>query len=107
MDRRVCSVDELKPGQARLVEDGRRQVAVFNVGGTLHAIDNLCPHRQGPLHEGWLEGFLVSCPWHGWQFDLRTGACATLANRDVAIYPVRIDGDAIVVTLTDDPTQGL
>ncbi len=99
---RLCSLDELRPGQGRLLEEGGHQVGVFNVEGALHAIDNRCPHRGGPLHEGWLEGTLVSCPWHGWQFDLRDGTCATLANRDVATYAVRVDGSDILVTLPDE-----
>jgi len=102
-DLRLCAPDELPPGRARVLEEGARRVAVFNVGGALHAIDDLCSHRWGPLSEGDLEGFLVSCPWHGWQFDVRSGACDTVADRDVASYPVRLDGDAIVVTLPDDP----
>lgn len=99
---RVCSVSELPPGQARLVADGARQIGVFNTGGAYHAIDNLCPHRQSPLHEGDLEGFLVTCLAHGWQFDVRTGLCDTVPGRDLGTYPVRVEGDGIVVTVPDD-----
>lgn len=100
-DLRVCSLEELPPGQARLVEDGPLQVAVFNVGGTPYATNNLCPHRQSPLNEGYLEGFLITCLAHGWQFDVRTGLCDTVPGRDLATYPVRVEGGGVVVTLPD------
>jgi len=102
-DLPVCRVDELAPGKARLFEDGGVRVAVFNVGGEFHAIDDRCTHREGSLNEGWMEGYLVSCPRHGWQFDVRTGVCATLANRDVARYPVRCEEGTVFVSLPDPP----
>ncbi len=98
---RVCAAAELAPGQSRLFVDEPFRVAVFNVGGSLFAIDDACPHRQGPLHQGDLEGFLVACPLHGWQFDVRTGACATLSDRDVAAYAARVEGDSVWITLPD------
>lgn len=101
-DLRVCSVDELLPGQARLLEDGGLQLAVFNVGGAYHAIDDLCPHRQSPLHEGALEGFLVTCLAHGWQFDVRSGLCDTVPGRDVRAYAARVEGDSVWITLPDE-----
>jgi nitrite reductase/ring-hydroxylating ferredoxin subunit len=51
------------------------EVAVFNVGGEFYAIDNSCPHRGGPLGEGELEDCIVTCPWHEFRFDVRTGKC--------------------------------
>jgi nitrite reductase/ring-hydroxylating ferredoxin subunit len=91
------------PGQSRLLEYGEARVALFNVGGTVHAIDDLCPHRQGPLSEGYLDGFLITCPWHGWQFDVRDGRCDTVSRHRVRTYPVRVDETGVYVTVPDPP----
>ena len=98
---RIANAGEIAPGQSRLVEEGGLSIAVFNADGTHYAIANECPHRLGPLHEGYLEGLLVTCPWHGWQFDLRTGTCETVAGRDIQTYAVREDGDGVYLTLPD------
>jgi nitrite reductase (NADH) small subunit len=101
-DLRVCSALELPPGQARLVEVGELQIGVFHAGDAYYATDNLCPHRQSPLNEGFLEGYLITCLAHGWQFDMRTGLCDTVPGRDLATYPVRVEGDAVILTLPLD-----
>ena len=100
-DLRVCSVDELPPGQARLVEDGSLQIAVFHASGAYYATDNLCPHRQSPLAEGYLDGYFVTCLAHGWQFDVRNGLCDTVPGQDLATYPVRVEAGDILVTLPE------
>ena len=67
---RVASTADVKPGQAVVVEVNGKTLAVFNVDGAFHAIDNTCVHRGGPLGEGDIHGKVVACPWHGWQFDV-------------------------------------
>jgi nitrite reductase/ring-hydroxylating ferredoxin subunit len=83
-------VDELSPGAGRLVELDGKGIALFNVGGTFRAIEDTCLHAGGPLHEGALDGTTVTCPWHEWRFDLRTGRCEL--NHKVALrcYRVRV-----------------
>ncbi len=81
------------------VAAGGRQVAVFNVDGKLYAIDNTCPHRGGPLAEGFLQGTKVACPWHGWGFDVCTGASTMNATIKQACYPVSVEGDEVYVTV--------
>jgi nitrite reductase/ring-hydroxylating ferredoxin subunit len=77
-------------------------VAVFNVGGTIHAIGGACTHRGGPLGEGRLDGAIVTCPWHGSRFDVTTGAVlGPPAASNAEVYRVSVDGDAIVVELPD------
>ena len=71
---RIAGAGDVKPGEGRVVEVDGRSVAVFNVDGRYYAIDNLCPHRGGPLGEGDLEGTVIACPWHAWRWDVRTGA---------------------------------
>jgi 3-phenylpropionate/trans-cinnamate dioxygenase ferredoxin subunit len=86
---RVCSVRDLPPGQRRIVEIGGRSIGVFNIDGSFHAIRNVCPHQLAPLCLGpvsgttlpskpnefnyGLEGRIIRCPWHGWEFDITTG----------------------------------
>ena len=64
---------EFPTGVARELVVGDRMVAVFNVEGTLYALDGVCPHQGGPIGKGQLSGCVVTCPWHGWQFDVRNG----------------------------------
>jgi nitrite reductase (NADH) small subunit len=74
-------------------------ICVANVGGELSALDNVCPHRQGPLGQGWIEGGAVICPWHSWAFDAKTGVAEYPANERVAAFPVRIEGGDVLVEL--------
>ena len=75
---------------------------MFNVGGEVFAIDDRCPHRAGCL-EGYLDGFSITCPWHGWQYDVRDGRCDTFSTKSVAAYPVRVDAEGVFVTLPAAP----
>ena len=94
---RVASTAEVKPGQAVVVEVNGKTLAVFNVDGTFHAIDNTCVHRGGPLGEGDIHGNVVACPWHGWQFDVTTGECVKNPAAKVEVYQVKVDGENITV----------
>ena len=85
----VFPVDELPPGRARLVELDGLKIAVFNVAGTLHATEDTCLHAGGPLHEGSLEGSVVTCPWHDWTFDVETGRCFYNPKVLLHRFPVR------------------
>ena len=97
---KVAKTGEIAPGEARAVEAGGKKIALFNVNGTFYAIDDTCTHRGGPLSEGMLMGEEVTCPWHGAIFDVTSGtALGAPAPRDVAHYPVRIEGDDIEVEL--------
>jgi NAD(P)H-dependent nitrite reductase small subunit len=94
---KVAQVAELAEGQARTVEVNGKSIAVFNVAGRYYAIDNLCPHRGGPLAEGDVDGTIVVCPWHGWRWDVTTGANANNPAVTVACYPVTVEQGAIFV----------
>jgi nitrite reductase/ring-hydroxylating ferredoxin subunit len=92
---KIASVHEIAPGQAKLVEVNGNEIALFNLGGTFHAIDNSCTHVGGPLCEGELSGSEVICPWHGAAFDITTGrAVGPPAIEAVNRYNLRItDGN--------------
>ena len=97
---KIASANEIAPGQARLVNVKGKEIALFNIEGTFFALENACTHEEGPLSEGDVEGYEVTCPWHGARFDIRTGAvlCAP-AYDDVARYNVRIMGTDIEVEI--------
>jgi 3-phenylpropionate/trans-cinnamate dioxygenase ferredoxin component len=91
-------VSEIPEGEVRVVACAGRSLALSNIDGELHAIDNLCTHDDGPLGEGRLKGGNIICPRHGAAFDAKTGKARTLpAVKDVNAYAVRIDGDDVVV----------
>ncbi len=94
---RVASTADVKPGQAVVVEVNGKTLAVFNVDGAFHAIDNTCVHRGGPLGEGDIHGKVVACPWHGWQFDVTTGECVKNPSAKVEVYQVKVEGDDVKV----------
>jgi nitrite reductase/ring-hydroxylating ferredoxin subunit len=91
-------VHDVPVGAGVQIDVGGRKVALFNIGGVFHAIDDTCPHRGGPLSQGELAGTEVTCPWHGARFDVTTGAVlAPPARSSVASYKVQVVGDEIQV----------
>jgi 3-phenylpropionate/trans-cinnamate dioxygenase ferredoxin subunit len=102
----VCPVDDIPPGQAREFDVGEWRVLVCNVGGELHAIEDVCPHDRGPLGEGRLRGAVIECPRHGARFDVRDGSVkAPPAVRPVPCLPVRVEDGQVVVVATGSPTR--
>lgn len=99
---RVASTRDIPPGEGRAFEVGGRQIAVFHAeDGRFYAIDNECRHQGGPLAEGELDGNLVSCPWHAWVYEIDTGKCHDDPACSVATYPVRVEGDAVIVEIPE------
>ena len=93
----VLAVADLPPGRAAEVTVDGRAIALFNVGGTVHALANRCPHRGGPLGQGFVDGPQVSCPWHNWTFDVTTGENVAGPDLKVDRYEVRVaDGQVFV-----------
>lgn len=116
----IGKVSEISPGQRKIVVPfrGRAGIGIFNVSGSFYAIRNICPHKQGPVCTGELsgrvmtspppsarssvpiiegDGELIRCPWHQWPFEISTGRCLTNPDVRVKTYPVRVDGENIVV----------
>lgn len=93
----VLHREALKPGEVIEVIIAGRAIAVANVGGSYFACTNTCPHAEGPLGEGTLEGHVLTCPYHGWQFDLRDGGCLTSPNDRIRTYKVQVVQDAVCV----------
>ncbi len=95
----VANTTELTAGTGIVAEANGKSLAVFNVDGTFHVIDNTCIHRGGPLGEGDLEGEVVTCPWHGWEYNVKTGVSVNNPSACVASYPVVVEGDEVKVEL--------
>jgi nitrite reductase (NADH) small subunit len=74
-------------------------ICVANLNGELAAVDNVCPHRQGPLGQGWIEGEAVICPWHSWAFNLRSGLSEYPAGHRVETFPVKTEGDDVLLCM--------
>jgi nitrite reductase (NADH) small subunit len=94
---RAAKKDDVPVGKIYEFQVGGKAIALANVAGKLSAINSLCVHQGGPLGEGELDGQIVTCPWHGWQYDVTTGK--VLQNESLAVdcYPVEVRGDDIFV----------
>ncbi len=95
----ACRLRDLEEGKGRLVEVGEAAVAVFRTRDGVHALDNACPHRDGPLAFGDVVGGAVHCPVHAWPFDLATGRCRDVPGAAVRAYPVHVRGDEVWIEL--------
>ena len=112
----VCSVSDLPPGGRRIVQIGSRSVGVFNVGGEFYALLNICPHRAANLCDGivcgtnlpvtmeggyryeyGLEGEILRCARHGWEFNIRTGECLFDSSMRAKTYPVEVSDEQVFV----------
>ena len=96
---KVAQTDEIPAGQGKCVEVEGKRIAIFNVDGAFYALDDVCPHQGGPLGEGELMGTTVTCPWHGWEYDVTTGI--NLFDTDVKQdqFEVKVEGDDILVAV--------
>ena len=96
---RVAKTNDLQPGEARVVEREGLLLALFNVGGTLYVTENTCLHRGGPLGDGFLEGPIVTCPWHGREYDVRTGESVESPGLRVKTYPVIVEDGEVKIRI--------
>jgi nitrite reductase/ring-hydroxylating ferredoxin subunit len=93
----VAKLEDIEPGELASVKVGETEHAHARVDGEVYAVQGHCLHLQGPLCEGRLKGHMLSCPWHGWQYDVRTGENEFDRAIRLETYEVRIeDGDVRV-----------
>jgi nitrite reductase/ring-hydroxylating ferredoxin subunit len=95
----VAQVDEIPPGTVKQVVVGEEEIAVANVDGEFYAVHGHCLHLQGPLGEGRLREEVLSCPWHGWQYDVRTGRNVFDLAIELRTYEVRVEDGRIAIAL--------
>jgi nitrite reductase/ring-hydroxylating ferredoxin subunit len=93
----VARCADVPANESRVFDLGGIPVAIFNAGGAYYACKNVCPHRGGPVGEGDFDGRVVTCPWHGWQFDVTTGANVLMPAAKVDTFAVRVEDDQIQV----------
>ena len=100
---KVAEIDDLEDGELMAVEVDGEPICLAMVDGTVCAFTDNCTHISGPLNEGELDGVILTCPWHGAQFDVRTGKVLRgPARQDIATYPVKVEGNAILISLPDE-----
>ena len=97
MWHKAGKVSDVQEGKSQVLEIAGQGIAIFNVRGKFYAIQNTCPHRGGPLSEGHLEGNVVTCPWHAWQFDVTDGGCQTMPGTKQKTYPTKIEKDEVYI----------
>lgn len=95
----VAKLSELASGIAKAVEVNGKSIALYNVNGTVYATDNVCLHQGGPLGEGMLEGHVITCPWHMWQYNVINGENLEDSMLKLETFPVKVEGDEIKVAL--------
>ena len=96
---RAARQDEIPQGQIREFQVSGKAIAIANVGGKLFAINSICLHHGGPLGEGDLDGTVVTCPWHGWQYDVTTGRLIQQPDAATQSYAVELRGEDVFVDL--------
>src|SRR6478735_11490802 len=96
----IAKTGDCPPGSARECVAAGRMVALFNVDGQFYALDGICPHQGGPLGKGRLNGCIITCPWHGFQFDVTTGQHQTSKSLVHPTFPVKIEEGGVWVDLS-------
>jgi len=97
----VGHVGDFEAGRGKMVVVNGRHVALFRLGDEFYALDNMCLHRGGPLCEGFIENSVVTCPWHGWSYEIKTGTMVQDPRVGVSKHDVRVDGTLISIRLAD------
>ena len=98
---RVAATTDIPAGEGREFVVAGRIVAVFHTDGAFHAMDGICPHSGGPLAKGALNGNVVTCPWHGWQFDVSTGRHCLNAHLKHPSCTTVVEGDQIWIEMPE------
>lgn len=93
------SAEDIEEGSVRVYQVGTREIAVFHIQGRYYAVDNVCPHRGGPIAEGERKGTVVTCPWHAWSFEVTTGQCTFHAAARLETFAVRVEEGKLKIQL--------
>jgi nitrite reductase (NADH) small subunit len=97
---KLCTLAEAPP-EGSVIETAAEgiEICLARHNGELAALDNWCPHRRGPLGQGWIEGEAVICPWHSWAFNLKTGDTEPPERDQVDVFPIRLEGEDVLVDI--------
>jgi len=96
---KVARVTDLDPGKGMLAVVNGTRIALFNCDGTFYAIRGSCPHMGGELWEGLLSGEVVTCPWHGWRFNVKTGKNPAAEVVAVRTYDVKVEAEEVYIAV--------
>jgi 3-phenylpropionate/trans-cinnamate dioxygenase ferredoxin component len=100
---KVAELGDLDEGELMAVEVDGEPICLAKVNGAVYACTDNCTHISGPLNEGDLDGEVLTCPWHGAQFNIRTGKVLRgPARQDILTYPVRVEGESILISLPEE-----
>lgn len=94
---RAAKISDVPAGTLREVQIGQKTIALANVDGKFYAISDVCLHRGGPLGQGELASSVVTCPWHGWQFDVINGKLVQDPRMSIACYAAEVRGDDVFI----------
>lgn len=98
---KIALLEDIPVGKARIVSiPGGEEIALFNIDGKILALTNECPHDGGPLGEGYIEDCKVTCPWHGWEFNIATGACTNVEGEEAKRYDIEVENGEIYLVTT-------
>lgn len=95
----IANTTDIPVGESRILEVEGNSIAIWNINGNYYAYQNLCPHRGGPVGEGEMEGSVVTCPWHGWTFDVTTGVSPVNPAAKLTRYDVKVEGNQIKINI--------
>ncbi len=96
---KALNKSDVREGAGTLARIGDQLIAVFIIEGDYYAIDNTCPHRGGSLVEGELDGCVVSCPSHGWEFNVTTGESPVNPAAYVKEFPIKLEGEDLLIEM--------
>lgn len=102
---KVATTDQVKPGRGFGAKLDKVFIGIYNVDGEYYAMDDVCPHMGGSLHHGFMNDCVVSCPLHMWEFDVKTGESVWPGSLNIPAYPVKIEGDDILVDIDSPQVQ--
>jgi len=94
---KVAKKSEIPADTGKFVQVNGKEIALFKTGDRVHAIHSVCPHQGGPLAEGGLDGTIVTCPWHGWSFDVVSGSCTFNPAVQQPTFKVKEEGEDVLV----------
>ncbi|MBI4573142.1 MAG: Rieske 2Fe-2S domain-containing protein [candidate division NC10 bacterium] len=96
---KVGRLGDLAEGQAKVIQVNGQRIALFFVGGRYYALEAACPHEGGPLADGVIEGLQIICPWHGYDFHLKTGNCGLDPDLRALTYLVKVEDDDLLIEM--------
>ncbi|MBI2671967.1 Rieske (2Fe-2S) protein [Candidatus Woesearchaeota archaeon] len=98
---KIAKINDVEEGKGKVVSMGGKEIALFKLNGQVYVIENKCSHRGGPLGEGQVQDKIVTCPWHGWQFDVTNGQNLMAPGMNLKSYKVEVKGEDVVIDLEE------